>query len=149
MTARRVIGAGGTLPWHYPADLKRFKKLTIGTTVIMGRLTWESLPKKPLPRRRNIVITSRALAGVECFADIPSALAVCEGDVWLIGGEQIFRTGLAYADLIDLTLVPDEIRAPDAVFFPEIDEAVWEAGPVQVHEGNPELGHMVFGRRAQ
>ncbi len=62
-----VIGKDNSIPWHYSEDLKRFKSLTLDKTVIMGRRTWESLPVKPLPERRNIVITRSSLDGVECF----------------------------------------------------------------------------------
>ena len=81
-----VIGKDNAIPWHYSEDLKRFKRLTIGKTVIMGRKTWESLPLKPLPDRRNIVITRQQIDGVECFKIIDSALEECKGDICFIGG---------------------------------------------------------------
>ena len=68
ITQDRVIGADGKLPWHYSADLKRFKQLTLGTTIIMGRGTWESIGEKPLAERRNIVITRSLLADVQCLS---------------------------------------------------------------------------------
>lgn len=142
-----VIGLEGRIPWRYPADQKRFKHLTLGTTVIMGRLTWESLPKKPLVDRRNVVITSRNLEGVECFPDIASALATCEGDVWFIGGARVYEEAMQYADFIDLTYVPDHVDAPGSVRFPEIDEAVWEAGPHEVDADDPRLERCVYRRR--
>ena len=74
-----VIGKDNTIPWYYSEDLKRFKRLTIGKTVIMGRNTWESLPIKPLPERRNIVITRSSLDEVECFRSIDEAVDTCEG----------------------------------------------------------------------
>ena len=80
-----VIGKDNTIPWYYPEDLKRFKRLTIGKNVIMGRNTWESLPIKPLPERRNIVITRCSLEEVECFRSINEAVDTCEGDIWFIG----------------------------------------------------------------
>ena len=70
-----IIGKDNSIPWHYSTDLKRFKRLTLGKTVIMGRRTWESLPVKPLPDRRNIVITQSSLEGVECFQSIDNDLA--------------------------------------------------------------------------
>lgn len=142
-----VIGVGNDLPWHYPADLKRFKRLTLGNTIIMGRSTWESLPKKPLPGRRNIVITSRELAGVECFAAIEAALATCTGDVWFIGGARIFAAAMEIADVIDLTYVPDRIDAPNAVRFPKLDNAVWQGEPVHQHEDDERLQRQIFRRR--
>jgi dihydrofolate reductase len=146
MSPERVIGVGNTIPWRYPADMKRFKRLTAGATIIMGRNTWDSLPKKPLPERRNVVITSRAIEGVECFASIEAALATCSGDVWFIGGARIYAEAMAHADLIDLTYVPDRIDAPGAVRFPEIDARVWRAGPRVRHEDDPRLERQELRR---
>lgn len=142
-----VIGLDGTIPWQYRSDMKRFKHLTEGTTVVMGRLTWESLPRRPLANRRNIVITSRSLEGAECFPSIPEALASCEGDVWFIGGARVYEEAMAHADVIDLTYVPDRVKAEGAVYFPKIDESLWEAGPVVADEENPLLKRQRFTRR--
>ena len=127
--------------------MKRFKRLTEGTTVVMGRLTWESLPERPLTNRRNIVITSRRLDGAECFASIPAALETCEGDVWFIGGARIYEEAMAHADFIDLTYVPDRVEGEGAVHFPKIDESLWEAGPVVPDEESPLLKRQRFTRR--
>lgn len=147
VSPRGVIGVEGRMPWHYPGDMKRFKRLTLGSTVVMGRLTWESLPKKPLAGRRNIVITRKKLEGVECFPTIEAALATCEGDVWFIGGTRVFEEAMKYADLIDLVHVPDEIEAAGAVYFPGISESDWEAGPLETHPDDPRLKHRVYRRR--
>lgn len=143
-----VIGVDGDIPWHYSADMKRFKRLTVGATVIMGRHTWDSLPVKPLKDRRNIVITSRELHGVDCYRDIPAALATTEGDVWFIGGARIYEEAMGHADRIDLTYVPDNVRDESAVRFPEIDESVWEAGPRERSEDDERLERQVFRRRS-
>ena len=74
ISANGVIGKDGDLPWHYSEDLKRFKQLTLDSTIIMGRNTWDSLPRKPLPKRRNIVITRRGVEGVENYSSIEEAL---------------------------------------------------------------------------
>lgn len=142
-----VIGAGGGMLWHYPADLKRFKRLTLGHTVIMGRVTWASLPRRPLPERRNIVITARALEGVETFPDLASALHTTEGEVWFIGGAQLYAEAMRYTDEIDVTWVPDRVEAEDAVYFPEIDPDLFEPGPRAPLEDDPRLEHQVFRRR--
>ena len=144
-----VIGVGGGIPWHYSADQRRFKRLTMGSTLIMGRLTWESLPKKPLPGRRNIVITSRLLEGAECFPSIEAALATCEGDVWFIGGARVYEEAMRHADFIDLTYVPDSIDHPEAVYFPTIDETVWEAGSLEPDRDDPRLSRRVYRRRKE
>jgi len=141
-----AIGLGGRIPWRHPGDLKRFKKLTVHTTVIMGRNTWESLGR-PLPDRRNVVVTSRPLEGVETFPDLASALASARGDVWLIGGARIYEEGMRYAGELDVTYVPDRVPDPAAVKLPPIDPEVWEAGPLLPHEEEPGLFRRVFTRR--
>src|ERR1700734_1118701 len=103
VSPERVIGLHGAIPWRHPGDLRRFARVTRGTTVIMGRLTWDSMTHRPLPHRRNIVIT-RADAGevgdVEHYPDIPTALArVTEGDVWFIGGARIYEDAMPYCDV--------------------------------------------------
>src|SRR3954453_13745644 len=92
----RVIGRDGRLPWHLPADLRRFRELTSGANVVMGRRTYESLPEKfrPLPNRRNLVLSrdpSYAVPGAEVFPDLDSAVASCGGDCFVIGGEVAYR----------------------------------------------------------
>jgi dihydrofolate reductase len=142
-----IIGVGEKIPWHYRGDLKRLKRVTMGATVIMGRITWQSIGGKPLPGRRNVVITSHALEGVECFSDIPAALASSEGPVWFLGGARIYAEAMKYCDLIDVTYVPDHVDAPDAVRFPSIDPALWEPGPLVPHEDEPALTRRVYTRR--
>lgn len=144
-----VIGVDGSIPWHYSADMKRFKRLTVGATVIMGRRTWESLPVKPLKDRRNIVITSRDIAGVDCFRSIDAALTTTEGDVWFIGGARIYEEAMNHADLLDVTYVPDRIDAQRAVRFPEIHEAVWEPGSRERDADDERLERQTFRRKKE
>ena len=103
-----AIGKDGTLPWHLPEDLKRFKALTMGTPMIMGRKTFESLPKL-LPHRRHIVVTRDTqwqAEGAETAGDAESALALAgEGRVSVIGGAEIFRLFADCADRVELTEV--------------------------------------------
>jgi dihydrofolate reductase len=151
VTADGVIGLGGGIPWHYPADLRRFKRLTSGATVIMGRLTWESLGGKPLAGRRNIVVTSQTDApeGVETFRTLTEAVAACAGqDIWLIGGARIYAEAMAFADRIELTHVPDRVADPAAVRFPPIDPEQWLAGPRVPFADDERLSHQTFVRRA-
>ena len=117
--------------------------------MVMGRHTWNSLPRKPLPGRRNVVITGRNLAGVECFSTMEDALETCEADVWFIGGARIFEEAMDHADLIDLTLVPDQVNVPGVVRFPKIDETVWEAGPIVTHDADDRLKQQIYRRRLQ
>ena len=141
-----IIGKDNTIPWHYSADLKRFKRLTTGNTIIMGRKTWESLPIKPLPNRRNIVITRSSIKDIECFQSIDDALQTCEGDVWFIGGAGIYQEAMQKADIIDMTLVPDSVSGEDCIYFPKIDKS-WIEGDTNVLEDDPKLRHKIYTRR--
>ena len=141
-----IIGKDNTIPWHYSADLKRFKRLTTGNTIIMGRKTWESLPIKPLPNRRNIVITRSSIKDIECFQSIDDALQTCEGDVWFIGGAGIYQEAMQKADIIDMTLVPDNVNGEDCIYFPTIDKS-WIEGNTNVLEDDPKLRHKIYTRR--
>jgi len=141
-----IIGKDNTIPWHYSADLKRFKRLTTGNTIIMGRKTWESLPIKPLPNRRNIVITRSSIKDIECFQSIDDALQTCKGDVWFIGGAGIYQEAMQKADIIDMTLVPDSVSGEDCIYFPTIDKS-WIEGDTNVLEDDPKLRHKIYTRR--
>jgi dihydrofolate reductase len=145
-----VIGAGGTIPWKYSGDLKRFKRLTAGSTVVMGRTTFESIGK-PLPGRRNVVVTSRPVEvpGVESVRSLAEALELAgAADVWFIGGARIYADAMAYVDVIDVTYVPDRIDASDAVRAPSIDERVFEPSPMVTHEDEPALTRRTYRRRS-
>jgi dihydrofolate reductase len=144
-----VIGVGGKIPWRYLGDWKRFKRVTLGSTVVMGRKTFESIGK-PLPGRRNLVVTRRAIdvAGIECVASIDEALRRAgTADVWFIGGAQIYEEAMQYVDVIDVTYVPDYVDTSDAVHAPSIDERVFEPGPIVLHEDEPALKRRVYTRR--
>ena len=108
--ANGVIGKDGIMPWHFPEDLAHFKQVTMGAPVIMGRKTWDSVPPRfrPLPGRRNIVITRQAgwaEAGGERAASLDEALALCktEPQVWVIGGGAIFAEALPMAHTVEVT----------------------------------------------
>ena len=141
-----IIGKDNTIPWYYSADLKRFKRLTTGNTIIMGRKTWESLPKKPLPNRRNIVITRSSIENIECFKSIDDALQTCEGDIWFIGGAGIYQEAMQKADIIDMTLVPDNVTGEKCIYFPEIDKS-WKEGETKTLDEEPKLKHKTYTRR--
>jgi len=127
MTRDRVIGQSGKLPWHYPEDLRRFKQRTMGCAVIMGRVTWDSLDRKPLPGRRNIVISRAGVAGVECYGALAAALDACgDEDAWVIGGAQVYQAAMGCIDVLDVTFVPDVVEGDDLVRFPEMDWGRWE-----------------------
>lgn len=134
MTTNRCIGINNKLPFKVPADLKRFKKLTSGHDIIMGRKTWESLPVKPLPNRTNIVL-SKSLKDDRCDVvnNINEAIDL-SSDSFIIGGEQIYRLSLPYCDKIYLTVV-DTIVDGDS-FFPEIDNKIWKLENEEYDESN-------------
>jgi dihydrofolate reductase len=137
------IGRNNDLLWHIPEDLKRFKKLTLGKTVIMGKKTWESLPKRPLPGRKNIVITD--IAG-ECFDNaitvysIGEAISISKDDeeAFIIGGGSIYRQFMPLADRLYITHVHK--MAPADIYFPEIDSKIWK---VLEKEEHIDIGNIV------
>ena len=123
-----VIGRDGGLPWHLPSDLRRFRELTLGHTVIMGRRTYESIPDRfrPLPERRNLVLSSNPdwrAPGAEVFRDLATALDACDGDCFVIGGERTYCEALALAERVYATEVEGEIDGD--VFFPALAPGEW------------------------
>lgn len=124
-----AIGKEGDIPWYVPEDLAFFKKATLGGAVIMGRKTWDSLPRKPLPDRDNIVVTfgpEREESGA-FFTDVAGALTRAKAsgkEILVIGGEQIFLQMLPDADRLLLSYVDLNSEGADA-FFPEFDMADW------------------------
>jgi dihydrofolate reductase len=123
------IGKDNELLWHIPADLKRFKKLTSGKTVIMGKKTWESLPRRPLPGRKNIVLTDdpkEIIADSVTVYSIEEAIRSCEsdGETFVIGGGSVYRQFMPVADRLYITHI--HRTTPADVFFPEIDLNVWK-----------------------
>ena len=127
VTRDLAIGRGGDLLYHISDDLKRFKSLTMGCPIIMGRKTFESFPKGALPGRRNIVVTRNrdyAAPGVETAPSVEEALKMCADapEAYIIGGGEIYRQALPLADRIELTLI--DAVCPDAdTHFPDIDIA--------------------------
>jgi dihydrofolate reductase len=135
--ANGVIGKGGVLPWHLPEDLAHFKQLTLGSPVIMGRKTWESLPPRfrPLPGRRNIVVTRNErwqAAGAERAPSLPEALALCAGEphVWVIGGAEIFAQSMAFAHVAEVTEIDRDFEGD--VFAPALG-AEWTESKRERH----------------
>jgi len=122
------IGKNNDLLWNIPEDLKRFKRLTYGKTVIMGRKTWESLPKKPLPGRKNIVITDIPYENIDNAVtaySIEDALSKCgdNEEVFIIGGGSIYKQFMPLAGRLYITHIRRKI--PADVYFPEIDMNTW------------------------
>ncbi|RAJ37473.1 dihydrofolate reductase [Pedobacter cryoconitis] len=122
------IGKDNQLLWHLPGDLKHFKNTTSGHTVIMGRKTFDSVGK-PLPNRRNIIITRAAdleIPGVEVVNTLEAAIALCdpEEEVFIVGGAQIYKMAMDITDKIYLTVVKGHFDAD--TFFPAIDPDIWK-----------------------
>jgi dihydrofolate reductase len=123
-----VIGRDNGIPWRLPEDQARFKELTLGHTVVMGRRTWESLPAKvrPLPGRRNVVVTRQAdyvADGATVLGSLQEALTTDE-ETWVIGGAQIYALALPLADRCEVTEVDVELpREDDDAVAPVLDEA--------------------------
>jgi dihydrofolate reductase len=133
--SNRVIGLDGGLPWHLPSDLRRFRELTMGHAVVMGRKTYESIPERfrPLPGRRNLVVSSDpgCAPGAEVFPSLAAALEACDGSCFVIGGGQLYAEAAALADRCYVT---DVEAAPDGdTFFPELAAREWRC----VEESEP------------
>jgi dihydrofolate reductase len=127
ISENHVIGKDNKLLWYLPNDLKHFKEITTGHTVIMGRKTYESVGK-PLPKRRNIIITRQAITidGCEVVNSIEAALGLCAGEdeVFIVGGAEIYKQSLPLTDRIYLTVVHKEFDGDS--FFPEIKKREWK-----------------------
>lgn len=135
-----AIGFENKLLYWLPNDLKRFKALTTGHTIVMGRRTFESLPKGALPNRRNIVLSRNSsfeAPGVEVFPSLQTALASCTPDeeVFVIGGASVYREALPQANRLYLTLVHDTPASADA-FFPPIDLQMWQVEDEERHDAD-------------
>lgn len=123
------IGKDNELLWNISEDLKRFKRLTMGNTIIMGKKTWESLPKRPLPGRKNIVLTDDPKECIDCSVtaySIEDALRKCDKneEIFIIGGGSIYRQFMPLADRLYITHVHK--KAPADIYFPEIDMNIWK-----------------------
>ena len=129
ISSNNAIGLDNHLLYRLPNDLKRFKALTTGHTVIMGRRTFESLPKGALPNRRNIVLSRTAhpadFPGADLYPTLQDALSSCYGDVYIIGGVSVYKEALPLADRLCLTYVYDTPTEADT-FFPSINMSQWK-----------------------
>lgn len=137
VAANRAIGFENKLLYWLPNDLKRFKALTTGHTIVMGRRTFESLPKGALPNRRNVVLSASGaqFPGAETFPSLKDALASCapDEDIYIIGGASVYEQAMPLADRLCLTEIPDTPAHADA-FFPEYSSADWKVESEESHE---------------
>lgn len=146
MAKNRVIGKDNKLPWSIPDDLKNFKKLTTGNTIIMGRKTYESIGK-PLPNRNNIVVSStmQPSNGVQVCKNIQEALETAKStgkEIFIIGGANIYEQTMHLADKLYITHVKKDYEG-DA-FFPEINQTEWQTENL---EENPEFELKLYTRK--
>lgn len=127
MASNRIIGRDGQMPWHLSADLQRFKQITLGSPILMGRKTYEAIGR-PLPGRQNLIISRNSayhIPGCQVFDDMQKALqAVASSDeLFVIGGATLYEALLPYADYLYLTVI-DKAFTGDT-YFPETDSAAW------------------------
>ncbi len=131
-----AIGFENKLLYWLPNDLKRFKALTTGHTIIMGRKTFDSLPKGALPNRRNIVLSrsEQQFAGAECYHSLEDALNQCQADedIYILGGASLYKEALPIADRLCITEIDDD-KAQADTFFPTIDLNVWQEKSRECH----------------
>lgn len=152
----RVIGAGGALPWRLKDDMAFFKATTMGSPIIMGRKTWESFPKRPLPGRENIVLTrdwdydaaeARVYSSFLAAANAARAIASREGkdEAFVIGGAEIYALALPFADRIYLTEVDAEVEGD--TLFPELAVSEWRGDVIASHPAGEGNDHAFTIRR--
>jgi dihydrofolate reductase len=144
MARNRTIGRAGTLPWHLPQDLARFRSLTIGKPVIMGRKTWDSLPERvrPLPQRSNIVVTRQPgwrAPGAITAASLEQALqlAAPSAEAVIIGGAELYRAALPLAQRIHATEIDRDVEGD--CFFPDLDPQLWQRSAAEPAHAPPPL----------
>lgn len=155
LARNRVIGADGDMPWHLPADLKRFKAITLGKPMIMGRKTFEAIGR-PLPGRRTIVVTRDSAwraEGVEVAHELDAALALAASnapdEIIIAGGGQIYAQAIGRADRLRLTWI--EVEPEGDAHFPEVDPAIWREITRETHpaEGDrPAHAFVDYERRS-
>lgn len=144
MAENHVIGIDGRLPWQLPADLRRFKRLTVGHAVIMGRRTFDSVGRKPLADRRNIVLTrdpTYRAPGADIAGSLEDALRLA-GDateVFVAGGEAVYRAALPFADRLYLTIV--HARVEGDTRFPAFDASDWRVIEHERHDADVHHAH--------
>jgi dihydrofolate reductase len=134
-----VIGNNNELIWRLPDDLKHFKNLTKGHTMIMGRKTWESIGAKPLPHRRHIIITRNFdydAEDAEVVSTIDEALELAKGDekVFIVGGGEIYKLAMPYINRMELTIVHHDFEGD--TYFPEFNYANWKEVASELHEAD-------------
>lgn len=152
-----VIGKDGGMPWRLPSDLQRFKAYTMGKPIVMGRKTWQSFPRRPLPGRLNIVVTRKSdfkAEGAELTNSLDNAIAFARsratlGEVCIIGGGEIYRQSFEKADRLVITHVEADIAGD--TLFPDIDHQLWYEAKreaiVATDKDSHEMHRVIYQRR--
>ncbi|MBQ0019030.1 MAG: dihydrofolate reductase [Bacteroidales bacterium] len=139
-----AIGYQNKLLYWLPNDLKRFKSLTTGHTIIMGRKTFESFPKGALPNRRNVVLSRNGATfpGAETYPTLEAALASCspDEDIYILGGASVYEQAMPLADRLCLTEIADTPKEADA-YFPTFDKAEWKVELDEAHDTDEKHAH--------
>lgn len=143
VTTDLAIGKNGDQLYYISADLRRFREFTTGHTIVMGRKTFDALPKGALPHRRNIVVSRQpglTLPGADVASSLDEAIRIAgDDDIFIIGGAQIYNAAMPFADCIELTEI--EATRPDAdTFFPAIDPDRWQTVSLTDAETDPRSG---------
>lgn len=149
MAENRVIGRGNDIPWHIPGEQKRFKEITMGHTLVMGRKTYESIGK-PLPGRKNVIITrQKKYSALGCIVveSLPAAITACANDqkVFIAGGGQVYEQALPLADEIHLTILHRQIEGD--IFFPEFSEKDFIERSREIVKGTEPYTMVVYHRQ--
>lgn len=144
-----IIGKNNKLPFYYPEDLKHFKKLTINSTIIMGRNTFDSIGE-PLPKRKNVVITSRpnlmdSHTDLILYPSLIQAVNQCKDEnIWLIGGAHVYEEGMKFAEEIHLTITSDIIVGDKLVKFPWINPLMFKIKSNQPFPYDSRLSYIIY-----
>ena len=147
-----AIGRDGALPWHFSDDLKNFKKLTTGYPIIMGRKTWDSLPIKPLPDRRNIVISHSPQSDVESYTSIDACINALNNDkeisdVYIIGGMSIYKFFYEHANTLHITFIHKSYPDTDTFFPISVDTIKSDFHLNSKDEVNEDISFTVWTRK--
>jgi len=149
MAQNRVIGRGSKIPWHIPEEQQRFKAITMGHTLIMGRKTFEAIGR-PLPGRKTVVITRQKgyeAPGCLVAESLPAALSLCAADekIFIAGGGQIYQEALPLADEIHLSILMREVDGD--IFFPEFDRSLFDLVSTEQVSGPDPYAFTLFRRK--
>lgn len=144
-----LIGNKGALPWHIPEDLKHFKRITTGHPILMGRGVFEEVGCKPLPNRRNVILTSKNFDNVEVYRTIPEALQALshEARVFVIGGAQIYSQLINECSYMYVTYIHDEYKGD--VFFPEYRNEIGSTWELVAEQNQDNYSFLEYKRKAK